>query len=83
MHRVATRHALSMCKQEPGKSLRSYVKRYIDTRTTIPNIVDEDIIYFNNGIITQTLYHGFGRNRPDTVVKLCDMMQRWANEEDQ
>ena len=52
MHRVATRHALSMCKQEPGKSLRSYVKRYIDTRTTIPNIVDEDIIYFHNGIIT-------------------------------
>ena len=73
-----------MCKQEPGEPLRSYVKRFFDTRATIANVSDEDVIhYFHDGITTQSLYHDFGRNRPDTVVKLCDMMQCWADEEEQ
>ena len=47
LHRVATRHALSMIKQEQGESTRSYVKCFFDTRATIPNIVDDDAIdYF-------------------------------------
>ena len=47
LHRVATRHALFMCKQEQGESIRSYVKRFFDTRATIPNIADDDVIdYF-------------------------------------
>ena len=36
LHRVATRHALSMINQEQGESIRSYVKRFFDTRATIP-----------------------------------------------
>ena len=36
LHRVATRHALSMCKQEQGESIRSYVQLFFDTRATIP-----------------------------------------------
>ena len=69
LHRVATRHALSMCKQEQGESIRSYVKRFIDTRSTIPNIADDDIIdYFQSGITVQSLYRDFGCNRPKTVV---------------
>ena len=46
LHRVATRHALSMCKQEQGESIRSYVKRFFDTRATIPNVADNDIINY-------------------------------------
>ena len=47
LHRVATRHALSMIKQEQGESIRSYIKRFSDTRSTIPNIADDDVIdYF-------------------------------------
>ena len=47
LHQVATRDALSMCKQEQGESIRSYVKRFFDTRATIPNIADDDVIdYF-------------------------------------
>ena len=69
LHRVATRHALSMCKQEQGESIRSYVKRFFDTRATIPNIADDDVIdYF------QYLYRDFGHNRPKMVVELRDMM---------
>ena len=56
LHRVATRHALSMIKQEQGESIRSYVKRFFDTRAAIPNVADDDIIdYFQSGI-TASLY---------------------------
>ena len=75
LHRVASRHALSMIKQEQDESIRSYVKRFFDTRATIPNIVVADVIdYFQSGITVQSLYRDFGRNRPKTVVDLCDMM---------
>ena len=71
LHRVATRHALSMCKQEQGESIRSYVKRFFDTRATIPIVADDDVIdYFQSGITVQSLYRDFGRNRPKTVVDL-------------
>jgi len=51
LHRVATRHALSMIKQEQGESIRSYVKHFFDTRATIPNVTDNDVIdYFQSGI---------------------------------
>ena len=47
LHRVGTRHAIAMCKQEPGEPLRSYIKRFFDTRATIPNIANDDVIdYF-------------------------------------
>ena len=46
-----------MCKQEQGESIRSYIKRFFDTRATIPNITDDDIIdYFQSGITVQSLY---------------------------
>ena len=84
LHRVATRHALSMIKQEQGESIRSYVKRFFDTRATIPNVADDDVIdYFQSGITVQSLYRDFGRNRPKMVVELRDMMHRWADEEEQ
>ena len=73
-----------MCKQEQGESIRSYIKHFFDTRATIPNIADDDVIdYFQSGITVQSLYRDFGRNHPKTVVELCDMMQRWADKEDQ
>jgi len=73
-----------MCKQEQGKTIRSYAKHFFDTRATIPNVADEDVIhYFQSGITVQSLCRDFGRNRPKTVVQLRDMMQRWADEEDQ
>ena len=73
-----------MCKQEQGESIRSYVKRFFDTRATIPNVADDNVIdYFQSGITIQSLYRDFGRNRPKTVVDLRDMMQCWADEEEQ
>ena len=61
-----------MRKQEPGETLRSYVKRFFNTRATIANVSDEDVIdYFHDGLTTQSM------------VKLDDMMQHWADVEEQ
>ena len=77
LHRVATQHALAMCKQEQGKTISSNVKRFFDTRATIANVADDDVIdYFHDVITVQSLYRDFRRNRPKTVVDLHDMMQR-------
>jgi len=60
------------------------VKCFFDTRATIANVADEDVIdYFHNGIAAQKLYRDFECNRPDMVVKLRNMMQRWTNEKEQ
>ena len=49
IHRPATRH-----------DLRSYIKRFFDTRATIANIADDDMIdCFHNGLATQQLYRDF------------------------
>ena len=49
IHRPTTRHDLRLCKQERGEALRSYIKRFFDTRATIANIADDDEIdYFHN-----------------------------------
>ena len=65
MHRVATHHDFSLCKQEQKESLRSYVRCFFNTHATIANISDEDVIdCFHNIITTQTLYRDFRRNCP-------------------
>jgi len=63
IHHPATRHDLRLCKQERGEALRSYIKRFFDTRATIANIAEDDVIdYFHNGLATQQLYRDFRRN---------------------
>jgi hypothetical protein len=52
--------------------------------TTIVNITDENIIHcFQNGLGSKNIYRDIGRNRPKTVLDLCNMMQRWADQEDE
>jgi len=83
-HRPATRHDMRLCKQERGEALRSYIKRFFDTRASIANIADDDVIdCFHNGLAAQQLYRDFGRNRPRSVVALRDMMLAWADQEEQ
>ena len=83
IHRPATRHDLRLCKQEPGETLRSYIKRFFNTRSTIANIADDDVIdYFHNGLTTQQLYRDFGRNRMRSVMALRDIMLGWVDQEE-
>ena len=64
--------------------MRSYLTRFFDTRSTIANIVNDNIIdCFHNSLSTQQLYHDFGRNLPRSVMALHDMMLEWADKEEQ
>ncbi|RLN33684.1 retrotransposon protein, putative, Ty3-gypsy subclass [Panicum miliaceum] len=82
--RVGTRHDLSQCKQERNELPRSYTRRFFDTRATIANISESNVIdCFHNGLTDQALFRDFGRNRPKTVAALLDMMQTWADQEEQ
>jgi hypothetical protein len=82
IHRPATHHDLCLCKQEHGDALRLYIKRFFDTRATIANIADDDVIDgFHNGLATQQWYRYFGRNSPLSVIALRDMMLGWADQE--
>ena len=79
-----TKHDLSQVKQEKSETLRSYTRHFFETRATIAEISDEDTIRcFRNGLYAKMTYREFGRNLPRTTVKLRDMMQQWADQEDE
>jgi hypothetical protein len=44
MIKVGTRHDLSQVNQEMNETLRSYTRCFFETRATITNITDEDVI---------------------------------------
>jgi hypothetical protein len=84
MIRAGTHHDLFQVKQEMNKTLRSYTRCFFETHATIANITDEDIIRcFQNGLFSKHTYHDFGRNRSTTAMELCDMMEQWADQEDE
>jgi hypothetical protein len=67
-----------------NETLRSYTQHFFEMQFTIVNIINEDVIRnFWNGLCSKPTYHDFGRNRPTTTVELCDMMARWADQEDE
>jgi hypothetical protein len=71
-------------KQEMNETLRSYTRCFFETRATITNITDEDVIRcFQHGLFSKNTYHDFRRNRPTTTVELRDMMARLADQEDE
>jgi hypothetical protein len=77
--REGTHHDLAQCKQECNELLQSYTCCFFDVRTTIANIMEEDIIdCFYNGITDPCINRDFGRNRPKTVAGLHDMMHDWS-----
>jgi hypothetical protein len=80
MIRAGTRHDMSQVKQEMNETLRSYTQRFFETRATITNITDEDVIRcFQNGLFSKNTYHDFGCNCPTTATELHDMMAWWAD----
>jgi hypothetical protein len=68
MIRVGTHHDLSQVKQEMNETLRSYTWCFFETRATIANITDEEVICcFQHGLFSTT------------AMELYDIMARWAN----
>jgi hypothetical protein len=53
---------LRSCRQQPGESLREYIRRFSKQRTELPNITDSDIIgAFLAGTTCRDLVSKLGR----------------------
>jgi len=68
-----------MCKQKLGETLREYAQRFSKQRTELRHILDHDVILaFVSGTTYRDLVRGLGRNRPQTVDELMDMVANYA-----
>jgi hypothetical protein len=74
---------LAMVKQEQGETLRKYMRRFFDKRTTVVDVTDKEVIdLFQDGLYHRRTFEDFGRRRPKSIPHLKDMITSWADEED-
>jgi ribonuclease HI len=65
---------LRSCRQQPGESLREYIRRFSKQRTELPNITDSDVIgAFLAGTTCRDLVSKLGRK---TLTKASELMDR-------
>jgi hypothetical protein len=83
MGRPSTHMDLAMVKQEQGETLRKYMRRFFDKRTTVVDVTDKEVInLFPDGLYHRRTFEDFGRRRPKSIPHLKDMITSWADEED-
>jgi hypothetical protein len=83
MGRSGTRMDLAMVKKEQGETLRKYIWRFFDKRTTVVDVTNKEVIdLFQDGLYHRRTFEDFGRRRSSSITKLKDMITSWANEED-
>jgi len=70
---------LGKCKQKSGETLREYAQCFSKQRTELPHIPDHDVILaFVSGTTSRDLVRKLGRNRPQTVDELMDVVANYA-----
>jgi len=70
---------LSKCKQRFGETLREYARRFSKQRTKLLHIPGHDVILaFVSGTTSRDLVRELGRNRPQTVDELMDIVANYA-----
>jgi len=70
---------ISKCKQKPEETLREYARRFSKQPTELPHIPDNDVILaFVSGTTSRDLVRELGRNRPQIVDKLMDVVANYA-----
>jgi hypothetical protein len=75
MGRSSTRMDLAMVKQEQGKTLRKYMRRFFDKRATVVDVTDKEVIdLFQDGLYHRRTFEEFGRRRPSSNTHLKDMI---------
>jgi hypothetical protein len=71
---------LRSCRQQPGESLREYIRRFSKQRTELPNITDSDVIgAFLAGTTCRDLVSKLGRKTPTKASKLMDIATKFAS----
>jgi hypothetical protein len=73
----------AMVKQEQSETLRKYMQRFFDKRTTVVDVSDKEVIdLFQDGLYHCCTFDDFGRHHPNSITHLKDMITSWADEED-
>jgi hypothetical protein len=71
---------LRSCRQQPGESLREYIRRFSKQRTELPNITDPDVIgAFLAGTTCRDLVRKLGRKTPTKASELMDIATKFAS----
>jgi hypothetical protein len=67
-------------RQQPGESLREYIRRFSKQRTELPNITDSDVIRaFLAGTTCRDLVSKLGRKTPTKASELMDIATQFAS----
>jgi hypothetical protein len=67
-------------RQQPGESLRDYIRRFSKQRTELPNITDLDVIgVFLAGTTCRDLVSKLGRKTPTRASELMDITTKFAS----
>jgi hypothetical protein len=75
MGRLGTLMDLAMVKQEQGETLRKYMRRFFDKRTTVVDVIDKEVIdLFQDGLYHRRTFEDFGPRRPRSITHLKDMI---------
>jgi hypothetical protein len=71
---------LRSCRQQPGESLREYIRRFLKQRTELPNITDSDVIgAFLAGTTCRDLVSKLWRKTPTKASELMDIATKFAS----
>jgi hypothetical protein len=71
---------LRSCRQQPGESLREYIRRFSKQRTKLPNVTDSDVIgAFLAGTTCRDLVSKLGRKTPTKASELMDVATKFAS----
>jgi hypothetical protein len=71
---------LRSCRQQPGESLRDYIRRFLKQRTELPNITNSDVISsFLADTTCRDLVSKLGRKTPTRASELMDIATKFAS----
>jgi hypothetical protein len=71
---------LQSYRQQPGKSLWGYIRRFLKQHTELPNITDSDVIgAFLAGTTCRDLVSKLGRMTPTKASELMDIATKFAS----
>jgi hypothetical protein len=71
---------LRSCRQQPGESLRDFIRRFSKRRTELPNVTDSDVIdTFLAGTTCRDLVSKLGRKTPTRASELMDIATKFAS----
>jgi hypothetical protein len=74
---------LQSCRQQPGESLREYIRRFSKKCTELPNITDSDVIRaFLAGTTCRDLVSKLGRKTPTKASELMDIATKFASSQE-